>query len=448
MLENLPSGLRRHIRRLSSSSLHQLVLRAASGTLLVKVAGAGLAFVLQITLTRFLGSQQYGIYIYALTWAQLAALAGVFGFKTASVRFVSEYKGQQKWGHLRGFLTISRRTVLALSTGLALLFGLGAVAVYTERGVRNAFLVAALLPLAQSTMAVRVAELRGLKHVVLGYSIEQIVRPVLVIAGVAAIGWAGLSLLAHQALLIYVLGTAIAVGVAIYAGHRFLPQAIWQVDPTYKQRLWLRAARDMVLIAGFNLILFRADTLMVGALVGTEAAGLYAIASRVAGLLSFVIVAVNSNLGPLFADLHARNQHDDLRETVTFGARLVIAGSLVLSLLLYLFTDEILALFGPAYVQSGTLMRILILGQLANASAGPVMLLLNMTGHESTSAWIQGSCAALNIGLNAILITWMGAEGAAIATATTMVIWNGAALLAVRHLLNIDGSFIGWHVRS
>jgi len=452
------NSIRKRVRQFSSdavgTSLWKLILRASSGTLGIKIVGAGLAFLMQILLTRTLGAAQYGIYVYALTWAQLVALVGAFGFSTASVRFVAKYRGQGDTKRLHDYLAFSRLTKTGISLGMGALFAVVAGLVYTEAETQTTFLVAALLPVAQATLAVRIAEMRGAQYVVAGYTIEQVVRPVFVIVCMGMAAWVGWSILSYEAMVLYVAGTTLAAGTAVWGTGRVLPDKTEsghdteiRTRHTTHRATWFRTARDMALIAGFNLILFRADTIMVGSLVGTEAAGLYAVASKGAGLVAFVTLAVNATVAPMFADLYAQGGKEELQSVVTFGARLVLVGVASATVFLFVFAALLLSLFGPEYVASVPILRILLIGQLANAAAGPALLLLNMTEYESVSAWIQGTCAALNIGLNALLIWLFGAEGAASATAITMVVWNIMALVAVYRYLRIDASFIGMNAR-
>lgn len=450
MLSDVQDRIRRFVSGATGTSLQKLILRASSGTLGVKIVGAALAFLMQIVLTRTLGSEQYGIYIYAITWAQLVALVGAFGFPTASVRFVSEYWGQHSFALLKEFLRFSRRLALMVSLGLGVAMAALATWLYAPSMMLYTFWGAALLPVVQSTMAVRLAEIKGMQHIVSSHAVEQIVRPVIVIATIGGAAWLGQALLSYEAMGVYIGGTATAAVLAIWISRRVLPDEVASVEPDKteydaRRSRWFYAARDMVLIAGFNLVLFRADTIMVGSLMGATEAGLYNIASRVSGLMAFTLVAVNSSIGPIIADTYAKEKYDEMRDTVTFGARIIFACSFGAAVFLFVAGERILSLFGPAYTDSFWIMVALVIGQIANAWAGPAMLLLNMTGFESVSARIQIGSAILNLVLNAALIFLFGAIGAAIATGASIAVKNIVAIGVVRKYLDTDASFVGYH---
>jgi O-antigen/teichoic acid export membrane protein len=91
----------------------------------------------------------------------------------------------------------------------------------------------------------------------------------------------------------------------------------------------------------------------------------------------------------------------------------------------------LLSFFSPDFgIYSGTL-RVLALGQLVNALCGPVMYLLNMTGHEQSARRTMTVASIANVIGNVALIPWLGVEGAAWATSGTMILWNVWALVAV-----------------
>jgi len=82
-------------------------------------------------------------------------------------------------------------------------------------------------------------------------------------------------------------------------------------------------------------------------------------------------------------------------------------------------------------------------GQLTNALCGPVMYLLNMTGHEKSARNTMAVGVLVNIAGNAILIPTVGIAGAAIATSATMAFWNLWAMIAVYRKTGIR-TFLFW----
>ena len=78
---------------------------------------------------------------------------------------------------------------------------------------------------------------------------------------------------------------------------------------------------------------------------------------------------------------------------------------------------------------------------LVNVMSGSVGALMMMTGRHHFASMVVSLCAALNILLNYLLIPKLGIEGAATATAITVVIWNVTFVLSTRSGLDIKPTF-------
>ncbi len=116
----------------------------------MRVFGAGIAYVTQILLARWMGDFEYGIF--AIVWVGAVLLGGLacLGIQTTIVRLVSEYLARGDETHLRGLLIGSRIQGLVVSTVLALA-GMGALHVFghslSSYYVMPLFLGAVTLPM-------------------------------------------------------------------------------------------------------------------------------------------------------------------------------------------------------------------------------------------------------------------------------------------------------------
>jgi O-antigen/teichoic acid export membrane protein len=85
---------------------------------------------------------------------------------------------------------------------------------------------------------------------------------------------------------------------------------------------------------------------------------------------------------------------------------------------------------------------ILLTGQVVNALAGSVGLIMTMTSHQNQAGAIIAVSTAANITLNALLIPLFGLAGAAISTAFTMALWNVAMLIFVQRRIGINSTIL------
>src|SRR5215467_1545814 len=99
----------------SDSRLAQLV---AGKVFLVRVGSALLALGSQVLLARWMGSYEFGIYIYVWTWVLMIGALSDVGLSSAARRFIPEYTELKSLDRLRGFLTASRWFAFALATAI------------------------------------------------------------------------------------------------------------------------------------------------------------------------------------------------------------------------------------------------------------------------------------------------------------------------------------------
>jgi len=183
--------------------------------------------------------------------------------------------------------------------------------------------------------------------------------------------------------------------------------------------------------------------IMLGSLVGPEAAGVYDVARRMAMLVSFVLVAVNMPLGPVVASLHARGEIERLQRVLVRSARAAAAASCIIAFALSALGPWILRLFGEAFTVGLPVLTVLCVGEILSAAAGSVGLVLNMTGHERATVKGIGVAAVSNVLLNAVLIPKWGVLGAAFAGAASTAVWNTLLIISVWRQLGLHTTVLG-----
>lgn len=403
--------------------------QGALWTLLMRVVSTGLGFLTSVLLARLLGLSGYGVYTFVFAWMNLLAIPTALGMDKLMVREVAVYRTRGAWDKVSGFLRWGNLAVLGASVGVAVLAaGVGFVVLEPSGGLRLAFVLALLsLPLTTLT-SLRQAAMRGFNHIVGGQWPELLLRPALIIL-FSVLAWGLLPRLGLPFTAVWAVGAAVGatlvaflVGAALLA--RVLRREAEPAPPSVELGRWLRSALPFMLISGMYVLNARTDVVMLGALAGTDAVGLYTPAARGAELISFVLLAVNTALAPTLARLFAGGKRDQLEATAARSTRLITLSTLPLALGMVLLGGPFLHLFGPEFVGAYTALVILSVGQLINAATGTVGTLLNMTGYERDTALAVGSSAVLNIVLNALLIPRFGIEGAATATALSTLTWN------------------------
>ena len=193
-----------------------------------------------------------------------------------------------------------------------------------------------------------------------------------------------------------------------------------------------------------NVINTQTDILMLAALRGSESAGVYQAAARGAELVAFSLVIVNMAIQPTISRLHTDGDIQRLQRVVTMAARVTLALALPVALVLIFLARPILGwVFGGEFERGALCLAILCGAQLVNVVAGPVALILNMTGYERDSAIGMMVGVLTNLTLNALLIPRWDIEGAAFATGLSLALWNLVLIGILRRRIGVSTTVIG-----
>lgn len=431
----------------SFASISIFLRRGASASFLVKLSSTALSFLTGVFLARMLGPEHYGIYAYAMAVVTLMVVPAGLGLPPLIVRQLAAYRQESEWGLMRGLLRRANQGVAVGAVVLTMAAALVAwlLAGHLPPGGLATFLLALIMVPLLAFAAVRTAALQGLHHVVVAQLPEGLLRPGLFLA-VAATAYLelGQRFDAVWAMGMQTAATAVAFAIGLWLLLRRRPTPLRSQPPRYKTREWGACAWPMLFVSGVHMMNVQVDVVMLGAMGAAHDVGVYRVASRGAEFVLFVLMAANLTAAPVFSRLFYRNDRQQLQRAVTLTARMVMLFALPVALTLMIWGTQILRLmFGEAYVGASTALAILAAGQLVNAGVGSVGTLLNMTGHERASAKGAAVAAVLNIVLNASLIPYWGINGAAVATALSIAVWNILLATAVYKHLRIDSTAFG-----
>lgn len=421
-----------------------LLARVAISTVAVKLGAAGLAFGLNVYLARLLGSQHYGDYVLALSWISILVLFGTLGMEGTALRFIAGYVGLEAWGLLRGFIWRGVQWVMAASFSIVLLFcsGLFFVKSALRPTLVDIFMIGLALVPISALLAYIAACLQGLNSafVALAQSV-QLLR--ILFFGTLILGLVAYDPNLLDPVVAMGLNSATAmlvlVVVTIFFFQKF-PRQTKEAQRVFESRQWIVTALPLLAMSGFHLIITQIDTIMIGMFMGTENAGFYTAASRISVLITFGIASVNAVVAPMIAQYFAQQKLRELQNLVSIAAKGILFFALSTSVILLVFGEKILGWFGSGFSVAYLSLAILLFGQLIDSLAGSVGYLMTMTGHQREMMIVVGGCAMLNIVLNTILIPMFGLEGAAIATATTIAMWNAILVWRVKSNLNINST--------
>ncbi|MDU6749840.1 MAG: oligosaccharide flippase family protein, partial [Bradyrhizobium sp.] len=123
----LAARLRARVAALAGGGEASLTQRLAALIFLIRVLSAGLAYLSQILLARWMGGSDYGIYVYVWTWVLLLGSMLDFGIASSAQKIIPDYRTSGQHALLHGFLSGGRWLTLATS-GIAALLLAGLIA--------------------------------------------------------------------------------------------------------------------------------------------------------------------------------------------------------------------------------------------------------------------------------------------------------------------------------
>ena len=342
------------------------------------------------------------------------------------VRYVSFYKGKEDKGRIKGTIISALKITLPLSVVFAVILfwyaGWISIHVFHDAdltSILRIFSIAIPFSVLTSNLLSATVGFQDMRYRVYTENIFQeplkltaIVILLLLGLGVVGAAW----------------GWVIAILVMPFIAFYFLEKKVFPVFKTEVKAVSvdkeLFAFSFPLLFAGIaGMVMGWTDTLMLGYFSSTADVGIYNAALPTAQLIRGIPAAFAAIFFPVVSELYARNKIEDLRRTYSVVTKWMLSLIFPISLLALLFPDKIIKiLFGAEYIAGATALSILVFGFMIGAAVGPTGATLQTYGKTKTVMMVNYIGAAINFGLNFLLIPIYGVNGAAVATGFSLAL--------------------------
>lgn len=211
---------------------------------------------------------------------------------------------------------------------------------------------------------------------------------------------------------------------------------VWRVSPDLRKKITLYAlprTLSSVLEQGLLWI----DVVLVGAIAGSAAAGIYSGASRFVAAGLIIDSALRVVVSPKFSELIHTEQLQELETLYRLASRWLVLLSTPIYVMLAVFAPVALSWLGPEFVEGSRALGILAVGAILTFLAGNIHSVLLMSGHSGWAAINKIVVLVINVVGSLLLIPVWGIEGAAISWAASMLIDAVLAAIEVRILVGI-----------
>lgn len=413
--------------------------KVAGGAFLFRVGNAGIAFASQILLARWMGENEYGVYVYVWTWVLLLGGVTSLGLASSPQRFIPEYADAGRMALLRGFLLGSRLLSILFATTVTAI-GLLGLWLFGDHlanwAVVPLYLALICVPMYVLT-DVQDGIARSYNWIDVALAPAYLVRPLLILLLLGALSYAHYEATAVTAMAATIIATWLTAIAQLVMLERRLARKAPAGPRAYDMSGWMKVSLPIFMVEGFYLLLAYTDVLVLSAFVPPHQVGVYYAAVKVMSLVAFVSFSVSAAVAHRFTEYSVAGDRARLEKMVRDAARWTFWPSLFGCAVLLALGWPILWLFGAAFTEGYPLLFVIAIGLLARATVGPLERLLNMLGQQNICAAVYGAAFLLNLSLAFALIPHFGVMGAAMATSATLTIESVILFIVTRRRLGL-----------
>jgi len=413
-------------RMFGRSDLHMVeVLLSAKVALVWRVLGAGLSFLFSVALSRLLGAEGAGVYFMALSVMMLSGFVGRLGLDKSLLKFVARGASGNDWLSVHGVFRMATRWAFFATAALAVFWALSAqwcgTMMFREPAVVGPLRIMGVGIISLSMTILLSNALLGVKQVAAATIIASVLIPAI---GLLVI-WPFTHFFGPEgAALSYLTGTVVAslIGYMIwrramrqkpYNGAWFDTKELWESS----RPLWMA----IVVTKGF---MPWGPLFFLSAFASATDVGVFGAALRVSLLLSFALTSVNTVMAPKFAELHQNGDIVRIASIARQSTVLLLLVSIPVFLVIALFGDFVMGIFGEDFRNGGQVLAVLAFGQLFSTISGSILILLSMTGNEKDVRTTTMVAATVTLLGSLVLIPPFGILGAAWTVSLSVIVSN------------------------
>lgn len=397
-----------------------------------------------LLLTRLLDANGYGILVWAFACSSLIVNFSTGGLNQLVVREISSLLSQGKKGLHKGFYNWSIRIVVYSGIGAAFIASVVLfLMIYQFHFFKETpYTLPALLAFISIPFMCLAGYfgyvLRGNHQTVLSLVSPNIVKPVFYLVFIVVAVYLSGQLGVKTVVLLNTSSFVLACIAAYLIFKKTVPMQ--DVDAEYDLKRWRTSLGSFFLLTGFMGFNSYIGVIMLRILKDPSQVGIFNAADRIAATLVSILYLMNTITAASVSRLNALNEKAALQKMITKIIRFVVALSLPVYLLLVILSKWLLHFCGNGtdFLPGQAALIIISSAQLLNIAFGPVGNLAVMTGNEKYNTIFYIGCILINITLNLLLIPFMGLNGTAIASATSIVFWNAGMYITIRKKTGIN----------
>ncbi len=411
------------------------------GSLGIKFLSALFAFLNSILLARILGLEQFGIYTLAIATIFILAVPVSFGMPNLIIRFISKYEVEANYRAIKGLLIRTNQFVI-IST--LIVFAISIISYFLWWDSFNSNLVEAiwygliLLPIVVLN-SLKSASLRGLKFILLGQVSNIFLRSFVTFLGVIIYYSLQIELTPAKVIIIQIIATLFSLLVGSLFLTRKLKEKTIGIQPIYKNYEWLKQTIPFSINEGIKISKERVSSFILAIFHGVESVAIFEVALKASSLVSFNLDAINTAIAPYISSIFEKKDFKSLQYILKKSSRIIFITALPIFIVFFFGGEQLITiLFGSEFNSAYLPLVILCIGQLVNAIAGSVGVVLVMTGNQAYYTKIIFTSTLLYLALNIPLVLYFNVVGAAINMGLLIIFQNIFFVVYVKKKLKLN----------
>ncbi len=416
------------------------IAKGASILFVGNIFNLALRYIFQIIVARQLDTELYGIFTIGMAVFVIAEMIASLGLDRGIIRYVSLYMGKGDLSRLKGVVLLT--VALSGAGGILgfLLFiplsGFLAVDILHNQVLGKVLVTFSFaIPFSVLTRAF-IASTQGLKimkYKVYAKDLFELLFRILLVILLFYLGWT-----LYGAIYAFVFST---IGASIlgffYFKTVFRPIMRKTIKPVLETKRFLAFCWPFFFANGFNFIEAWISTFFLDYFADSSAVGIFGAAYRTSLLMLGIFMAFSTMFSPIIADLYSRNEKKNLEGLFKLVSKWIFTLSLPVAMLMFIFSGEILSVFGRDFTAGSACLKILIVGQLLNAITGPLGVMIAMSGRSKLILLNAALHLTVQILLCLFLIPQYGIIGAGLAKTFSILFLRAILLLQVFLLLKM-----------
>ncbi len=411
-----------------------VLARQGSITFVGNVVNGVLGFAIVMLMTRFVSPSVYGLFVLATSVILFAQVFANLGLPLAIDYFVPQYLADDEYGKAKGVIVQVTMTVLATSTAVAIALAVAASTIGRFFGEPSLAIALVILSFTVPMLAiynVLLTSYYSIKKLQYRVVMRDLVRPIVRFLATAAFLLAGLGLLA------LIGGYVVGLLVAITVGAVLFTYRAWRIVAAETDLVaagpLVRYSVPLAMTSVVYVLMGHVDYFVLGFFLDADDVGIY----RVGYMLGSALLIIFNSLAPVFKPLIAERKEDTVLVERRFriAARWIAGFTLPIAIVLSLGASSFLAtLYTPQYAAANAVVATLCVAFLFNVTfGGPDGTLLQGMGYPRLVFLNTSVLFGANFLVSIALVPTFGIEGAAIGSATALVLVGAMTLVELYH---------------